>query len=98
MLVPELVKFLRILWIIFLTAPFGMLSSGLFQGTGKGVFALMTTLIRTIVFTVPFAWILGVYFNEGLHGVWIGMAAAALAYIPVVFTWAVLYLKKLRVE
>ena len=76
----------------------GLARSGMFQGTGKGVFALMTTLIRTIVFTVPFAWILGVYFNKGLHGVWTGMALAALAYIPVVFIWAVLYLKRMRTE
>jgi putative MATE family efflux protein len=95
-LVPELVRFLRILWIILPTAPFGMISSGLFQGTGKGIFALSATLIRTIVFTVPFAWLLGVHLGKGLHGVWIGMAAAALAYIPVVFGWAGLYVRRLR--
>jgi putative MATE family efflux protein len=95
MLVPELVKFLRILWIVLPTAPIGMISSGLFQGTGKGIFALGATMIRTIVFTVPFAWILGIHLNQGLHGVWIGMAAAGLAYMPVVFTWANLYLKRL---
>ncbi len=96
MLVPELVNFLRILWIILPTAPFGMLSSGLFQGTGKGMYALTTTLIRTIVFTVPFAWFFGVYLQKGLFGVWIGMAAAALAYIPIVFGWASLYLRRLQ--
>jgi putative MATE family efflux protein len=95
MLVPELVKFLRILWIVLPTAPVGMLSSGLFQGTGKGIFALGATMIRTIVFTVPFAWILGIHFDQGLYGVWIGMAAAGVAYMPVVFTWANLYLKRL---
>ncbi len=95
MLVPELQKFLRIVWVLLPTAPFGMLSSGLFQGTGKGVFALMATLVRTIVFTVPFAWILGVYLDWGLHGIWIGMSAAGLAYIPVVFGWACRYLKSL---
>ncbi len=95
-LVPELVTFLRVLWIILPTTPFGMLSSGLFQGTGKGVFALSATLIRTIVFTVPFAWLLGVHCGWGLQGVWIGMAAAAVAYIPVVFGWALLYLRRLQ--
>ncbi|MBN2322031.1 MAG: MATE family efflux transporter [Acidobacteria bacterium] len=95
MLVPELEKFLRIAWVLLPTTPFGMLSSGLFQGTGKGIFALTATLIRTIVFTVPFAWILGVYLDWGLNGVWIGIAAAGLAYIPVVFGWACRYLKGL---
>jgi len=96
LLVPDLVKFLRILWVLLPTAPFGMLSSGLFQGTGKGLFALGATLIRTIVFTVPFAWFMGIHLGWGLEGVWIGMAAAGLAYIPVVFGWACRYLKTIQ--
>ncbi len=97
LLVPELLNFLRILWILLPTVPFGMLSSGLFQGTGKGVYALMATLIRTIVFTIPFAWFLGIHLGQGLQGVWIGLACAGLAYIPVVFGWASHYLKRLQV-
>jgi putative MATE family efflux protein len=97
LLVPELVKFLRILWLLLPTVPFGMLSAGLFQGTGKGIFALSATLIRTILFTVPFAWFLGVHLRWGLPGVWFGMAAAALAYIPIVFGWASSYLRRLQV-
>jgi putative MATE family efflux protein len=96
LLVPELIGFLRILWLLLPTVPFGMLTSGLFQGTGKGVFALICTLIRTIVFTVPFAWLLGVYFDWGLRGIWIGMAAAGVAYIPVVFGWGMFYLRRLK--
>jgi len=96
-LVPELVKFLRILWVLLPTVPFGMLSSGLFQGTGKGLFALIATLIRTIVFTVPFAWFFGIHLGWGLQGVWIGIASAGVAYIPVVFGWASQYLRKLQV-
>jgi putative MATE family efflux protein len=92
-LVPELKRFLRILWVMLPTVPFGMLSSGMFQGAGKGMYALIATLIRTIVFTVPFAWFLGVYLDLGLQGVWIGIAAAAVAYIPVVFGWARHFLK-----
>ena len=96
LLVPELVRFLRILWVLLPTVPFGMLSSGLFQGTGKGLFALIATLIRTIVFTIPFVWFLGVHLGWGLQGIWIGMASAGLAYIPIVFGWASQFLKRLR--
>jgi putative MATE family efflux protein len=95
-LVPELEKFLRILWLFLPTVPFGMISSGMFQGVGKGMYSLGATLIRTIVFTVPFAWILGVYLDGGLHGIWIGLVAAGLAYIPVVFIWASRYLRRLQ--
>jgi putative MATE family efflux protein len=96
LLVPDLVKFLRILWVLLPTVPFGMLSAGMFQGTGKGMFALATTMIRTILFTVPFAWFLGIYLHWGLQGIWIGMAAAGVAYIPIVFGWASQYLRRLQ--
>jgi Na+-driven multidrug efflux pump len=96
LLVPDLVKFLRILWVLLPTVPFGMLSAGMFQGTGKGMFALAATMIRTILFTVPFAWFLGIYLDWGLQGIWIGMAAAGVAYIPIVFGWASQYLRRLQ--
>jgi Na+-driven multidrug efflux pump len=96
LLVPDLVKFLRILWVLLPTVPFGMLSAGLFQGAGRGLVALATTLIRTILFTVPFAWFLGIHLDWGLQGIWIGMAAAGVAYIPIVFGWAARYLKSLQ--
>jgi Na+-driven multidrug efflux pump len=73
-----------------------MISSGMFQGAGKGLYALCATLIRTILFTVMFAWFLGIHLGWGLQGVWIGMAAAGVAYIPVVFSWAAHYLRKLQ--
>jgi Na+-driven multidrug efflux pump len=97
LLVPDLVTFLRILWVLLPTVPFGMLSAGLFQGTGKGMMALAATLIRTILFTVPFAWFLGIHLNWGLQGIWIGIAAAGVAYIPIVFGWAIRYLRNLQI-
>jgi len=46
------------------------------------------TLIRTLVFTVPFAWFFGVFLDGGLLGVWTGMVVAGLAFIPIAFGWA----------
>lgn len=97
-IVGDLVLFLRICWLLLPTVAFGMLSSALFQGVGKGFYALIMTLIRTLVFTVPFAWILGVYLGWGLRGVWIGMVAAGIAYIPIAFGWAILYIRKLMLK
>jgi len=94
-IVSDLVLFLRVLWLLLPTVAFGMLSSAMFQGVGKGLNALIMTLIRTLVFTVPFAWFLGIYLDWGLPGIWIGMVAAGIAYIPVVFGWAILYIRKL---
>jgi len=94
-IVSDLILFLRILWLLLPTVAFGMLSSAMFQGVGKGLNALMMTLIRTLVFTVPFAWFLGIYLDWGLPGIWIGMVAAGIAYIPIAFGWAILYIRKL---
>jgi len=95
-IVGDLVLFLRICWLLLPTVAFGMLSSALFQGVGKGFYALIMTLVRTLVFTVPFAWFLGVYMGWELRGVWIGMVAAGMAYIPIAFGWAILYIHKLK--
>ncbi len=94
-LVNDLVLFLRVLWLILPTVACGMLSSAMFQGVGKGIYALIMTLIRTLVFTVPFAWFLGVYLGWGLKGIWIGMVSAGLAHIPIALGWSLSYIKKL---
>ncbi len=92
---PHLINFLRIICLMILTAPVGMSSAAMFQGTGKGLNALMMTLLRTIIFTVPFAWLGGIYFNGGLTGVWWGMVTAGLTYLPVALIWSSVYLNKL---
>jgi len=51
-IVGVLVLFLRILCLLLPAATFGMLSSAMFQSVGKGFYALIMTLIRTLVFTV----------------------------------------------
>ncbi|MFC1531921.1 MATE family efflux transporter [Thermodesulfobacteriota bacterium] len=95
-IVIDLILFLRVSCFFFPTVAFGMLSSAMFQGTGKGLNALIMTLIRTLVFTVPFAWFFGIYLGKGLLGVWIGMVVAGLAYIPIAFGWAYHYIGKLN--
>lgn len=94
-LVDDLVLYLRVTWVVFPTAAFGMLSAGMFQGVGKGLYSLVMTLIRTLIFTVPAAWMCGVLLGRGLMGVWIGMAAGGLLSVPVAFGWAVFHMNKL---
>ncbi|MBW2623740.1 MAG: MATE family efflux transporter [Deltaproteobacteria bacterium] len=95
-LADDLVLFLRMIWVFYPGVAFGMLSGAMFQGAGKGLNALIMTLIRTLVFNVPFAWFFGVYLDRGLKGVWIGMILASLAYIPIAFGWAYSYLQRLK--
>ena len=94
-IIGDLEVFLRTTWLLLPTVPIGMISSGMFQGVGKGINSLIMTMIRTIVFTVPFAWYLGIHLDWGLRGVWIGMVAAGLTYMPIAFGWASLHIKKI---
>jgi len=97
-IMKDLILFMRILWLLLPTVAFGMLSSAMFQGVAKGLYALIMTLIRTLVFTVPFAWFLGIHMHWGLRGVWIGMVAAGICYIPIAFGWAISHIHKLERE
>jgi len=95
-IINDLTLFLKTLCLILPTVAFGMLSSAMFQGVGRGFNALIMTLVRTFVFTVPFAWFLGIYLNQGLRGIWIGMVAAGIAYSPIAFGWAISHIRKLE--
>jgi len=92
----DLTLFLKILSFSLPAVAFGMLSAALFQGVGKGINALVMTLVRTFVFTVPTVWFLGVYREGGLRGMWIGMVVAVFAYIPLAFGWALLHMRNLE--
>jgi putative MATE family efflux protein len=59
-IIGDLTQLLRVVWIFFPTVAFGMLSSAMFQGAGKGMTALIMTVLRTLVFTVPFVWFFGI--------------------------------------
>jgi len=95
-IVNDLVVCLRILWVLLPAAAFGMLSAAMFQGVGKGLYALITTMLRTLVLNVPLAWFFGVYLELGLRGVWIGMAIAGLTTAPIALGWAMLHIKRLE--
>jgi Na+-driven multidrug efflux pump len=78
--------------IIIALFPFGMLSSALFQGTGKEMNALIVTVLRTIILTSLFAVVFAFYFNFGLEGIWLGLVVANVTGSIVAFSWARLYI------
>jgi putative MATE family efflux protein len=67
---------------------FGMFSSSMFQGVGKGMNALAVTILRTLVLTVAFALLLVVAFDAGLVGIWWGMNLGNIGGAIVAFAWA----------
>jgi putative MATE family efflux protein len=92
---PDLTLFLRILALFYPTISFGMLSSSVFQGTGKGMNALLVTILRTIVLTPLFAVVFAFNLEVGLVGIWWGLVAANTIGATVAFTWARLYIRGL---
>jgi putative MATE family efflux protein len=95
-LYDELVFFIRVICIFYPTTALGMFSSALFQGTGKGINALIVTLLRTIVLTVAVSYGLAVVAGWGLHGVWWGLVIGNVIGSLTAFAWARLYTKNLK--
>lgn len=94
-ILKDLTSFLRITSLFYPLVAFGMFSSAMFQGTGKGINSLVVTLFRTIVMTVPFAYLFALVFNMGLDGAWWGLVAGNILGSIIAFVWAKIYIKKL---
>lgn len=91
----DITTFLRIICIYYPATAFGMLSSSLFQGVGKGLYSLIVTILRTIVLIVPLAWIFGIILGWGLPGAWWGLVVANIIGSAITFIWAKLYVNTL---
>ncbi len=94
----DITTFLRIICIFYPATAFGMLSSALFQGIGKGMYSLLATVLRTIVLTVPLAWFFAVILNWGLIGAWWGLVIANIIGGAFTFIWAKIYIEKILIK
>lgn len=94
----DLTLFLQITWLFYPGAAFGIASSAMFQGTGKGTYALIATLLRTIVLAVALALISTYVFNAGLIGIWWAIVIANLAGSLISFVWGKLYIRNLELK
>jgi putative MATE family efflux protein len=92
----DLEMFLRITCLFYPGAAFGIASSAMFQGTGKGTYALIATLLRTIVLTVILTLISTYVFNAGITGIWWALVIANLSGSVISFLWGKIYVNKLE--
>jgi putative MATE family efflux protein len=97
-LADDLTVFLQIICLFYPGVAFGMFSSAMFQGTGKGTNALIVTILRTIILAPPFALLYIYYFNLDLVGAWVGLVSANLIGSIVAFSWARSYISGLKSE
>ena len=91
-----LTTFLQISAIFYPGIAFGMLSSSLFQGVGKGINALIITLLRTLVLTPIFALFFANTLSLGLAGIWWGIVAANTIFPLIAFSWVRLFIRTLH--
>ena len=94
-IVDDLELFLRIMCLFYPTVAFGMLSSAMFQGIGKGFYSLLATVLRAIVLTSIFAAFFAFYLNMGLEGIWWGIVLANVIGSIIAFLWGQLHVRKL---
>ncbi|UCH71445.1 MAG: MATE family efflux transporter [Thermoplasmatales archaeon] len=95
---PDLETFFRIICIFFPGVVFGMTSSAVFQGIGKGIYAFSVTFFRTILLTPILIILFALIFDMGLQGMWWGLVIGNLAASAIAFTWGKLYINKLRAK
>jgi putative MATE family efflux protein len=98
MIRDDLIIFLQIIFLFYPMVAFGMFSSAMFQGTGKGMNSLIVTLFRTVILAPPFCIIFAEYFSMGLFGIWLGVVVANITGSSAAYLWARFYLKNLREE
>ena len=92
----DLIRFLQIACIFYPGVAFGMLSSSMFQGVGKGLYSLAVTILRTMILMPPLVWAFAITLNMGLPGAWWGLVVANLSGSFTAFVWARFYVHKLK--
>lgn len=82
----------------FIGVSTAMISGATFQATGKPLPALLITLIRMVVLSVPAAYLLVYLFGMGMTGVFIALGLGNALALPLSWIWTWLHLKKLKVR
>ncbi len=91
----DLINFLRIMCIFYPAVSPGMLSSAMFQGTGKGTYSLVLTITRSIILTTPLAYIMAVTLGMQLDGLWWGIVVGNSTGALISFIWGRAYVRGL---
>lgn len=90
-----LINFLRIMCIFYPAVSWGMLSSAMFQGTGKGTHSLILTITRTILLSIPLTYFMAVTLNMQLSGLGWGIVIGNSIGASIAFIWGRHVVRKL---
>jgi putative MATE family efflux protein len=91
----DLENFIKISVLFYPGAAFGIVSSALFQGVGKGFYALIVTSLRTVILIPLLAVVFCCFFSLGLNGIWWGLVVANIVGSMIAFLVGKSYVNKL---
>ena len=83
---------IRIMSFAFLTAGLSVISVNAFQALGKGLFALLMSILRQAGLLIPLAIILSI--PMGINGVWISFPIAEVTCTAIFLPILLIYYKK----
>ena len=94
-LAPTIAAFLSTMCIFYPFVSPGIMSSSIFQGTGKGFTSLIINILRNVVFMATSAYLLGIVFGFGEQGIWWGIVIGDILGGITGFVWARIYISRL---
>jgi len=95
-LTNNIITMLKYMCLFYPAVAGGMLSSAMFQGTGRGITSLVITLIRTLILSAPCAVLFAFILNQGVNGIYTGMLVASWTSSIIAFGWARLFITGLK--
>lgn len=87
---------ISILSLFVLAIPHGSMSSMVFQGVGKGVYALIITLLRTLILESVFAYLFCFILGWGLSGIYAGVVFGCFVGGTVGYIWAKIFIFRFK--
>lgn len=97
-IIPLIVEFLRIFCVFLIAIPVGMASTAVFQAAGKGTTSLFLVIIRDVVLSLVFAYVLGILCHLGATGIYWGIVMGVILGSAVSYIFFRIFLKGLKRE
>lgn len=97
-LAPQIATALKILSLFVLAIPFGIMSSMMFQGVGKGVNSLIITILRSLICESVCAYTIGILLGFGVIGIYAGVVLGCFLGGFIGYIWAKIFIKHFKQE
>ena len=98
MMIGRTAEVLRIMVFYNIVIPFGATAAYVYQGIGSGFKSLLLTILRELILSVFFAYLLGIVFEMGVFGVYLGAIVGMAIGCFIGFACIKLYERKFKKE